>query len=207
MTRAISVVAVVVCLNGYNTVLDKREQAEEQIRKQQAELEQSANAAKEGTITDGASGDLSLHYGIWQILLRVCLRVWRVWRRTACAVYKSMQKTEKETGEDSGKGSRDFRLYEIFGTVADCPSVLFWSIWKSAGNQPVGCIFHDPCRKLPSGRLWDRPCDPALSDGWHVCTGKVFLPVLLPHGSSIFPASGTAVFLPSQNERKLQKRM
>ena len=53
LTRAISVVAVVVCLNGYNTVLDKREQAEEQIRKQQAELEQSANAAKEGTITDG----------------------------------------------------------------------------------------------------------------------------------------------------------
>ena len=41
LTRAISVVAVVVCLNGYNTVLDKREQAEEQIRKQQAELEQS----------------------------------------------------------------------------------------------------------------------------------------------------------------------
>ena len=141
------------------------------------------------------------------VLLVICLRVWRVWRRTACAVYKSMQKMEKETGEDSGKGSRDFRLYEIFGTVADCPSVLFWSIWKSAGNQPVGCIFHDPRRKLPAGRLWDRPCDPAPSDGWHVCTGKVFLPVLLPHGSSIFPASGTAVFLPSQNERKLQKRM
>lgn len=38
LTRAISVVAVVVCLNGYNTVLDKREQAEEQLRKQQAEL-------------------------------------------------------------------------------------------------------------------------------------------------------------------------
>ena len=57
LTRAISVVAVVVCLNGYNTVLDKREQAEEQIRKQQAELEQSANAAKEGTITDGAYKD------------------------------------------------------------------------------------------------------------------------------------------------------
>ena len=31
LTRAISVVAVVVCLNGYNTVLDKREQAEEQL--------------------------------------------------------------------------------------------------------------------------------------------------------------------------------
>ena len=57
LTRAISVVAVVVCLTGYNTVLDKREQAEEQIRKQQAELEQSANAAKEGTITDGAYKD------------------------------------------------------------------------------------------------------------------------------------------------------
>ena len=54
LTRAISAVAVIVCLTGYNTVLDKREQAEEQIRKQQAELEQSANAAKEGTITDGA---------------------------------------------------------------------------------------------------------------------------------------------------------
>ena len=54
LTRAISVVAAVVCLNGYNTVLGKREQAKEQIRKQQAELEQSANAAKEGTITDGA---------------------------------------------------------------------------------------------------------------------------------------------------------
>ena len=57
MTRAISAVAVIVCLTGYNTVLDKREQAEEQIRKQQAELEQSANAAKEGTITDGAYKD------------------------------------------------------------------------------------------------------------------------------------------------------
>lgn len=96
---------------------------------------------------------------------------------------------------------------KYFGTVADCPSVLFWSIWKSAGNQPVGCIFHDPCRKLPSGRLWDRSCSPDSSDGWHVCTGKILLQVLLPYGSSIFPASGTAVFLPSQNERKLQKRM
>ena len=34
LTRAISAVAVIVCLTGYNTVLDKREQAEEQIRKQ-----------------------------------------------------------------------------------------------------------------------------------------------------------------------------
>ncbi len=41
LTRAISVVAAVVCLNGYNTVLGKREQAKEQIRKQQAELEQN----------------------------------------------------------------------------------------------------------------------------------------------------------------------
>lgn len=49
LTRAISVVAVVTCLTGYNTVLDKREQAEEQLRKQQAEQEQSANAAKEAT--------------------------------------------------------------------------------------------------------------------------------------------------------------
>ena len=57
LTRAISAVAVIVCLTGYNTVLDKREQAEEQIRKQQAELEQSANAAKEGTTTDGAYKD------------------------------------------------------------------------------------------------------------------------------------------------------
>ena len=59
LTRAISVVAVVVCLNGYNTVLDKREQAEEQLRKQQAELEQeqSVDAAKEGTTTDGAYKD------------------------------------------------------------------------------------------------------------------------------------------------------
>ena len=118
-----------------------------------------------------------------------------------------MQKMEKETGEDSGKDSRDFRLYEIFGTVADCPSVLFWSIWKSAGNQPVGCIFHDPCRKLPSGRLWDRSCSPDSSDGWHVCTGKILLQVLLPHGSSIFSASGAAFFHPSQDEKKLQKGM
>ena len=57
LTRAISVVAVVTCLTGYNTVLDKREQVEEQLRKQQAELEQeqSANAAKEAT--DGAYKD------------------------------------------------------------------------------------------------------------------------------------------------------
>lgn len=103
-------------------------------------------------------------------------------------------KTEKETGEDPGKGSRDFMLYEIFGTVADCPSVLFWSIWKSTGNQPVGCIFHDPRRELPSGRIWDRSCSPDSSDGWHVCTGKILLQVLLPHGSSIFSASGAAFF-------------
>lgn len=59
LTRAISVVAVVVCLNGYNTVLDKREQAEEHLREQQAELEQeqSVDAAKEGTTTDGAYKD------------------------------------------------------------------------------------------------------------------------------------------------------
>lgn len=46
LTRAISVVAVVVCLNGYNTVLDKREQAEEQLREQQAELEQEQSVDK-----------------------------------------------------------------------------------------------------------------------------------------------------------------
>ena len=39
-TRAISLVAVIVCLTGYNTVLDKREQAEEKLKEQQAELEQ-----------------------------------------------------------------------------------------------------------------------------------------------------------------------
>lgn len=117
-----------------------------------------------------------------------------------------MQKMEKETGEDSGKDSRDFRLYEIFGTVADCPSVLFWSIWKSAGNQPVGCIFHDPCRKLPSGRLWDRSCSPDSSDGWHVCTGKILLQVLLPYGSSIFSASGAAFFLPFTEREKTAEK-
>lgn len=57
LTRAISVVAIIVCLTGYNTVLDKREQAEEQLREQQAELEQSVDAAKEGTTTDGAYTD------------------------------------------------------------------------------------------------------------------------------------------------------
>ena len=44
LTRAISVVAVVVCLNGYNTVLDKREQAEEQLREQQAELNRNSQS-------------------------------------------------------------------------------------------------------------------------------------------------------------------
>ena len=120
---------------------------------------------------------------------------------------KVCKKTEKETGEDPGKGSRDFMLYEIFGTVADCPFVLFWSIWKSTGNQPVGCIFHDPCGQFPSGRIWDRSCSPDSSDGWHVCTGKILLQVLLPYGSSIFSASGAAFFRPSQDEKKLQKGM
>lgn len=56
-TRAISLVAVIVCLTGYNTVLDKREQAEEKLRQQQAELEQeqSGNAAEEAT--EGAYKD------------------------------------------------------------------------------------------------------------------------------------------------------
>lgn len=50
-TRAISFVAVIVCLTGYHTVLDKREQAEEKLKEQQAELEQeqSGNAAEEAT--------------------------------------------------------------------------------------------------------------------------------------------------------------
>ena len=50
-TRAISLVAVIVCLTGYNTVLDKREQAEKKLKEQQAELEQeqSGNAAEEAT--------------------------------------------------------------------------------------------------------------------------------------------------------------
>ena len=50
-TRAISLVAVIVCLTGYNTVLDKREQAEKKLKEHQAELEQeqSGNAAEEAT--------------------------------------------------------------------------------------------------------------------------------------------------------------
>lgn len=65
-TRAISLVAVIVCLTGYNTVLDKREQAEKKLKEQQAELEQeqSGNAAeeaievayKDGTYTGEAQG-------------------------------------------------------------------------------------------------------------------------------------------------------
>ena len=80
---------------------------------------------------------------------------------------------------------------------------------KAQGTSPwdVFSMLHAGNFKLLSGRLCDRSCDPASSDGGHVCTGKIFLPVLLPDGSSIFPASGTTVFLPSQNERKLQKRM
>ena len=66
LTRAISMVAVIVCLTGYSTVLDKREQAEEQLRKQQAELEQeqagdgaqeaAGGAYKDGTYTGEAQG-------------------------------------------------------------------------------------------------------------------------------------------------------
>ena len=66
LTRAISVAAVIVCLTGYNTVLDKREQAEEQLRQQQAELEQeqsgdateetTESAYKDGTYTGEAQG-------------------------------------------------------------------------------------------------------------------------------------------------------
>ena len=37
-TRAISLVAVIVCLTGYNTVLDKREQAEEKLKEQQEQF-------------------------------------------------------------------------------------------------------------------------------------------------------------------------
>ena len=50
-TRAISLVAVIVCLTGYNTVLDKREQAEEKLKssRQRLEQEQSGNAAEEAT--------------------------------------------------------------------------------------------------------------------------------------------------------------
>lgn len=58
-TRAVSLVAVLLCLTGYNTVLDKREQAEEQLRKQQAELEQeqAGDATQEDTTTEGAYKD------------------------------------------------------------------------------------------------------------------------------------------------------
>ena len=92
-------------------------------------------------------------------------------------------KTEKETGEDPGKGSRDFMLYEIFGTVADCPSVLFWSIWKSTGNQPVGCFFHAHGRTAPEQQISGGNCAPGADHCGNVYTGKVFLPVSLSHGS------------------------
>ena len=59
LTRAISVVAVIVCLTGYNTVLDKREQAEEQIRKQQAELEQE-HAAQAASAADAARAEKAI---------------------------------------------------------------------------------------------------------------------------------------------------
>ena len=54
-TRAISLVAVIVCLTGYNTVLDKREQAEEKLKEQQAE-EATEVAYKDGTYTGEAQG-------------------------------------------------------------------------------------------------------------------------------------------------------
>lgn len=57
LARAISVVAVIVCLTGYNTVLDKREQAEEQLRQQQAKLEQEQSGDATQETTEGAYKD------------------------------------------------------------------------------------------------------------------------------------------------------
>ena len=115
-------------------------------------------------------------------------------------------KNEKETGEDPGKGSRDFKLYEIFGTVADCFLCYAGVYGKAQGTSPwdVFSMIHAGNFRL-GGYGIGLVILLLLMAG--MCTGKILLPVLLPHGSSIFPASGTAVFLPSQNERKLQKRM
>ena len=34
-------------------------------------------------------------------------------------------------------GGSDRHFAWVYSTVADCPSVLFWSIWKSAGKIPI----------------------------------------------------------------------
>lgn len=78
---------------------------------------------------------------------------------------------------------------------------------KAQGTSPWDVFSMIHAGNFRLGGYGDRSCSPDSSDGWHVCTGKILLQVLLPYGSSIFSASGAAFFRPSQNERKLQKRM
>ena len=54
----------------------------------------------------------------------------------------------KETSSDCGCMDRKALLSEIYCTGTDFNFVLCRHLWKGKRNQPVGCIFHAPCRQL-----------------------------------------------------------
>ena len=58
------------------------------------------------------------------------------------------KKNEKETASDRRSVDRKALLSEIYCTGTDFNPVLCRRIQQGKRNQPVGCIFHAPCRQL-----------------------------------------------------------
>ena len=85
---------------------------------------------------------------------------------------------------------------EILCSGSDCCTVFSGGLPKASGQQPLGCVFHDPGREFPARRVSSRTCHIVVDFGGYVCAGTVFLPLLMSHGGSVFHAAGAAGIFP-----------
>lgn len=155
----------------------------------------------------GVAGTLCLYDCIRKVFLWVCLCLRQLWRRSTCTLCMDLQEIKKETCKAASGVECKTLLSEICGACSDCDPVLPGCLRKGAGHQSMGCVFYDSCRELQVGRLCGRSCLTAPFDRRDGSAGEILLQVLLSYGGSIFPASHTAVFLSSQEQRTVYQKL
>lgn len=159
----------------------------------------SAGGRREGGmdwVYGGSVRIVRFYHCIRPVFLRICLRVWKSGGFCSWSVLPDLQKVQEKAAEIKREMVRRPVVSEILCSGSDCCTVFSGGLPKASGQQPLGCVFHDPGREFPARRVSSRTCHIVVDFGGHVCAGTVFLPLLMSHGGSVFHAASAAGIFP-----------
>lgn len=116
-----------------------------------------------------------------------------------------IRKKEKKKPLKCFQKREDTPVFKICCTAC-CPASLHKRLQQcSCGTQPFQCIF--PFPSVKAGRQSYRNRSLFIGYSRNGIGTKIFLPFLMPNGSSIFPDAGSAVFCNQTKQRKLYSKL